>query len=278
MSNIKLFESSLIRTSWSESEQKWYFSVQDVVQLLTDTSNVKDYLKKMKKRDAQLNSNWGTICPLVEMQAADGKKRKVQAANTRGILRIIQSIPSSKAEPFKLWLAQVGSERLEEIEDPEIGTQRIRETYKAKGYSSEWIEKGMRGIAVRDELTGEWKNRGVKEGVEYSILTAEISKATFGIAPSDYKKLKGLAKSSENLRDHMTDLELIFTMLGEASTTEIAKNKDAQGFIENRKAAKAGGKVAGKARQDLERKSGKSIVSKENFKQLTEKEKKRLKG
>ncbi|MEI6585874.1 MAG: Bro-N domain-containing protein [Sediminibacterium sp.] len=278
MSNIKLFESSLIRTSWSESEQKWYFSVQDVVQLLTDTSNVKDYLKKMKKRDAQLNSNWGTICPLVEMQAADGKKRKVQAANTRGILRIIQSIPSSKAEPFKLWLAQVGSERLEEIEDPEIGTQRIRETYKAKGYSSEWIEKRMRGIAVRDELTGEWKNRGVKEGVEYSILTAEISKATFGIAPSDYKKLKGLAKLSENLRDHMTDLELIFTMLGEASTTEIAKNKDAQGFIENRKAAKAGGKVAGKARQDLERKSGKSIVSKENFKQLTEKEKKRLKG
>ena len=278
MSNIKLFESSLIRTSWSESEQKWYFSVQDVVQLLTDTSNVKDYLKKMKKRDTQLNSNWGTICPLVEMQAADGKKRKVQAANTRGILRIIQSIPSSKAEPFKLWLAQVGSERLEEIEDPEIGTQRIRETYKAKGYSSEWIEKRMRGIAVRDELTGEWKNRGVKEGVEYSILTAEISKATFGIAPSDYKKLKGLAKSSENLRDHMTDLELIFTMLGEASTTEIAKNKDAQGFIENRKAAKAGGKVAGKARQDLERKSGKSIVSKENFKQLTEKEKKRLKG
>jgi mannitol/fructose-specific phosphotransferase system IIA component len=278
MSNIKLFESSLIRTSWSESEQKWYFSVQDVVQLLTDTSNVKDYLKKMKKRDAQLNSNWGTICPLVEMQAADGKKRKVQAANTRGILRIIQSIPSSKAEPFKLWLAQVGSERLEEIEDPEIGTQRIRETYKAKGYSSEWIEKRMRGIAVRDELTGEWKNRGVKEGVEYSILTAEISKATFGIAPSDYKKLKGLAKSSENLRDHMTDLELIFTMLGEASTTEIAKNKDAQGFIENRKVAKAGGKVAGKARQDLERKSGKSIVSKENFKQLTEKEKKRLKG
>jgi DNA-damage-inducible protein D len=278
MSNIKLFESSLIRTSWRESEQKWYFSVQDVVQLLTDTSNVKDYLKKMKKRDAQLNSNWGTICPLVEMQAADGKKRKVQAANTRGILRIIQSIPSSKAEPFKLWLAQVGSERLEEIEDPEIGTQRIRETYKAKGYSSEWIEKRMRGIAVRDELTGEWKNRGVKEGVEYSILTAEISKATFGIAPSDYKKLKGLAKSSENLRDHMTDLELIFTMLGEASTTEIAKNKDAQGFIENRKVAKAGGKVAGKARQDLERKSGKSIVSKENFKQLTEKEKKRLKG
>ncbi len=277
MSNIKLFESKQIRSAWIETEQKWYFSIQDVVQLLTDTSNVKDYIKKMKKRDSQLNSNWGTICPLVGMVAADGKKRKVQAANTRGLLRIIQSIPSPKAEPFKLWLAQVGSERLEEIENPEIASQRIREIYKAKGYSEEWIEKRMRGIAVRDELTGEWKKRGVKEGMEYSILTAEISKATFGIVPSDYKKLKGLTKTSENLRDHMTDLELIFTMLGEASTTEIAKNKNVQGFIDNRKAAIAGGKVAGKARQDLERKSGKKVVSKENFKQLPEKEKRKLK-
>jgi DNA-damage-inducible protein D len=277
MSNIKLFESKQIRSTWNEAEQKWYFSVQDVVQLLTDTSNVKDYIKKMKKRDAQLNSNWGTICPLVEMVAADGKKRKVQAANTHGLLRIIQSIPSPKAEPFKLWLAQVGSERLEEIENPEIASQRIREIYKAKGYSDEWIEKRMRGIAVRDELTGEWKKRGVKEGMEYSILTAEISKATFGIVPSDYKKLKGLTKTNENLRDHMTDLELIFTMLGEASTTEIAKNRNVQGFINNRKAAIAGGKVAGKARQDLERKSGKKVVSKENFKQLSEKEKRKLK-
>jgi DNA-damage-inducible protein D len=277
MSNIKLFESKQIRSTWNEAEQKWYFSVQDVVQLLTDTSDVKDYIKKMKKRDAQLNSNWGTICPLVEMVAADGKKRKVQAANTHGLLRIIQSIPSPKAEPFKLWLAQVGSERLEEIENPEIASQRIREIYKAKGYSDEWIEKRMRGIAVRDELTGEWKKRGVKEGMEYSILTAEISKATFGIVPSDYKKLKGLTKTNENLRDHMTDLELIFTMLGEASTTEIAKNRNVQGFINNRKAAIAGGKVAGKARQDLERKSGKKVVSKENFKQLSEKEKRKLK-
>ena len=277
MSNIKLFESQQIRSAWNEAEQKWYFSIQDVVQLLTDTSDVKDYIKKMKKRDSQLNSNWGTICPLVEMVAADGKKRKVQAANTRGLLRIIQSIPSPKAEPFKLWLAQVGSERLEEIENPEIASQRIREIYKAKGYSDEWIEKRMRGIAVRDELTGEWKKRGVKEGMEYSILTAEISKATFGIVPSDYKKLKGLIKTSENLRDHMTDLELIFTMLGEASTTEIAKNKNVQGFIDNRKTAIAGGKVAGKARKDLERKSGKKVVSKENFKQLPEKEKRKLK-
>jgi hypothetical protein len=277
MSNIKLFESKQIRSAWNEAEQKWYFSIQDVVQLLTDTSDVKDYIKKMKKRDSQLNSNWGTICPLVEMVAADGKKRKIQAANTRGLLRIIQSIPSPKAEPFKLWLAQVGSERLEEIENPEIASQRIREIYKAKGYSEEWIEKRMRGIAVRDELTGEWKKRGVKEGMEYSILTAEISKATFGIVPSDYKKLKGLTKTSENLRDHMTDLELIFTMLGEASTTEIAKNKNVHGFIDNIKAAIAVGKEAGKARQDLEKKSGKKVVSKENFKQLPEKEKRKLK-
>ena len=277
MTNIKLFESKQIRSVWNEAEQKWYFSIQDVVQLLTDTSDVKDYIKKMKKRDSQLNSNWGTICPLVEMMAADGKKRKVQAANTQGLLRIIQAVPSPKAEPFKLWLAQVGSERLEEIENPEIASQRIREIYKAKGYSDEWVEKRMRGIAVRDELTGEWKKRGVKEGMEYSILTAEISKATFGIVPSDYKKLKRLTKTRENLRDHMTDLELIFTMLGEASTTEIAKNKNVQGFIDNRKAALAGGKVAGKARQDLERKSGKKVVSKENFKQLPEKEKRKLK-
>ncbi len=279
MSNIKIFESKKIRTVWNEADQKWYFSVQDVVQVLTDSADVKDYIKKMKKRDPQLNTNWGTICPLVEMVAADGKKRKVQAASTQGLLRIIQSIPSPKAEPFKLWLAQVGSERIEEIENPEIASQRIREIYKAKGYSDEWIEKRMRGIAVRDELTGEWKKRGVKEGMEYSILTAEISKATFGIVPSDYKKLKGLTKPSDNLRDHMNDLELIFTMLGEASTTEIAKNKNVQGFIDNRKAAIAGGNVAGKARQDLERKSGKRVVSSRNFlrdKQLPEKGKRKL--
>lgn len=276
MSNIKLFESKQIRSVWNEANQKWYFSVQDVVQLLTDTSDVKDYIKKMKKRDLQLNSNWGTICPLVEMEAADGKRRKVQAADTKGLLRIIQSISSPKAEPFKLWLAQVGSDRLDEIENPELAAQRTRELYKAKGYSDEWIEKRVRGIAVRDELTGEWKKRGVKEGMEYSILTAEISKATFGIVPSDYKKLKGLTQPKENLRDHMTDLELIFTMLGEASTTEIAKNKNVQGFVANRKAAIAGGKVAGKARQDLERKSGKKVVSNENFKQIPEKEKRKL--
>ena len=236
MSNIKLFESKQIRSVWNEFDQNWYFSVQDVVQLLTDTTDVKDYIKKMKKRDLALNSNWGTICPLVEMISADGRKRKIQAAHAQGLLRIIQSIPSPKAEPFKLWLAKVGSERLEEIENPELAAQRTRELYKAKGYPDEWIEKRMRSIAIREELTEEWKNRGVKEQVEYAVLTAEISKATFGLTPSEYMKVKGLKR--QNLRDHMTDLELIFSMLGEASTTEIVKTKNPKGFIENKKAAR----------------------------------------
>jgi DNA-damage-inducible protein D len=263
MSNIKLFESKQIRSVWNESEQKWYFSIQDVVQLLTEAADVKDYIKKIKKRDSELNSNWGTICPLVEMTAADGKKRKVQAANAKGLLRIIQSIPSPKAEPFKQWLAQVGSDRLDEIENPELATQRTRELYKLKGYPEDWIEKRMRSIAIREELTEEWKNRRVKEQIEYAILTAEISKATFGLTPSEYKGLKGL--KSQNLRDHMTDLELIFSMLGEASTKEIAVNTDTKGFEQNKRAAKAGGKIAGDARKQLELKSGKKVVTSENY-------------
>ncbi|MCX6235141.1 MAG: Bro-N domain-containing protein [Bacteroidetes bacterium] len=276
MSNIKLFESKQIRTVWSEFDQKWYFSVQDVVQLLTDTTDVKDYIKKMKKRDLELNSNWGTICPLVEMIAADGKKRKVQAANAQGLLRIIQSIPSPKAEPFKLWLAKVGSERLEEIENPELATQRTRELYKAKGYPDDWIEKRMRGIAIREDLTEEWKTRGVREQLEYAILTAEISKATFGLTPSEYKKIKGL--KSQNLRDHMTDLELIFSMLGEASTTEIVKTKSPKGFIENKKTARQGGNVAGNARKELEQRTGKKVVTKENYLPESTKNKQLRKG
>lgn len=276
MPNIKLFESKKIRSVWNEEEQKWYFSVADVVEALTDTVNPKDYIKKMRKRDPLLNSNWGTICPPLEMIAADGKKRKIQAANVEGLLRIIQSIPSPKAEPFKRWLAQVGYERLEEIENPELAQHRMREIYKAKGYSDEWIEKRVRGIAVRDELTNEWKKRGVKEGLDYAILTSEISKATFGLTPSDYKKFKELSKPQENLRDHMTDLELIFTMLGEASTTEIARTKDAQGFPENKKAAKEGGSVAGKARKDLEKKSGRKVVTNQNYKSLSEKDRRKL--
>ena len=212
MSSIKLFQSKQIRSTWNEKDQKWYFSVQDVVEVLTDSVDVKQYLKRMLSRDALLKSNWGTICTLVEMEAADGKRRKVQAADTKGLLRIIQSIPSAKAEPFKLWLAQVGSDRLDEIENPELATQRTRELYKLKGYPDNWIEKRMRSIAIREELTEEWKNRGVEEQKEYAILTAEISKATFGLTPSQYKKVKEL--KSQNLKDHMTDLELIFSMLG----------------------------------------------------------------
>jgi len=276
MSNIKLFESKQIRTVWNEVDQKWYFSVQDVVQLLTDTTDVKDYIKKMKKRDAELNSNWGTICPLVEMEAADGKRRKVQAADAKGLLRIIQSIPSPKAEPFKQWLAQVGSDRLDEIENPELATQRTRELYKAKGYPDDWIEKRMRSIAIREELTEEWKNRGIKEKIEYSILTAEISKATFGLTPSEYKKVKGL--KSQNLRDHMTDLELIFSMLGEASTTAIVKTKNPKGFFQNKVVAKQGGTIAGNARKALELKTGEKVVSEENYLLESKKNKKLKKG
>ena len=263
MSAIRLFDNKQIRSAWNEEEGKWYFSVQDVVQLLSDSVDVKDYIKKMKKRDSELNANWGTICPLVEMTAADGKRRKVQAANAQGLLRIIQSIPSSKAEPFKLWLAQVGSERLDEIENPELATQRTRELYKLKGYSEDWIEKRMRSISIREELTDEWKSRGIKEKPEYAILTAEISRATFGINPSEHKLIKGL--KNQNLRDHMTDLELIFSMLGEASTKEITVNTDSQGFEENKRAAKAGGKIAGDARKQLELKSGKKVVTTDNY-------------
>ena len=276
MSNIKLFESKQVRSEWNEKEQKWYFSVQDVVEILTDSSDVKQYIKKMLSRDEQLKSNWGTICTLVEMEAADGKRRKVQAADTKGLLRIIQSIPSPKAEPFKLWLAQVGSDRLDEIENPELATQRTRELYKLKGYPDDWIEKRMRSIAIREELTDEWKNRGVKEQKEYAILTAEISKATFGLTPSQYKKVKGL--KSQNLRDHMNDLELIFSMLGEASTTAIVKTRNPKGFVENQVAAKQGGSVAGKARRDLETKTGQKVVSPENYLPETKKNKQLNKG
>jgi len=277
MSNIQLFQNSQIRSIWDEKELKWYFSVIDVVAVLTDSPDPKDYWYRMKKREKLSGVELSTICRQLKLESSDGKLYKTDCSDTQGLLRIIQSIPSAKAEPFKQWLALVGYQRMEEIENPELAQKRIRETFKAKGYSDEWIEKRIRGIAVRDELTNEWKNRGVKEGLEYSILTAEISRATFGIIPSDYKKLKGLTKPSDNLRDHMNDLELIFTMLGEASTTEIAKNKNARGFIENKKAARSGGSVAGKARLDLEKKSGKNVISKENFKEMPESQKRSLK-
>ncbi|MDO8668540.1 MAG: Bro-N domain-containing protein [bacterium] len=268
---IAIFQKKEIRKVIYINE--WWFSVADVIEALTNTIDVRDYIKKMKKRDKELNIYWGTNCPLLEMMAKDGKKRKITSANTEGIFRIIQSIPSPKAEPFKRWLARVGYERIQEIEDPELATKRTRALYKAKGYSDAWIEKRMRGIEVRETLTNEWKNRGVKEGQEYSILTAEISKATFGMTPSEYQKFKGLKR--ENLRDHMNDLELIFAMLGEASTIEIAKNKNSEGFNENKRVAREGGNVAGKAREDLEKKSGKKVSTNKNY-LLKPEDKKRL--
>ncbi len=271
MSNIKLFESKQIRTVWNEPDQKWYFVVADVVQVLTDTPNASDYIKKMRKRDEQLSKGWGQLVTPLLIDTTGGKQ-KLNSASAQGLLRIIQSIPSPKAEPFKLWLAQVGSDRLDEIENPELASQRTRELYKLKGYPNDWIEKRMRSIAIREELTDEWKVRGVKEQKEYAILTAEISKATFGLTPIEYKKIKGL--KSQNLRDHMNDLELIFSMLGEASTTAIVKTRKPTGFIENKKVAKQGGSVAGKARQDLEKKTGKKIVSSENYLPESKKSKK----
>jgi DNA-damage-inducible protein D len=278
MSNIKLFGSKKIRSAWNEGEQKWYFSVIDVIEILTESPRPRKYWSALKTKLQQEGSEVSHKLGQLKMAAEDGKLRDTDVANTEQLLRLIQSIPSPKAEPFKQWLAQVGYQRMEEIENPELAQQRIRETYKAKGYGDEWIEKRIRGIVVRDELTSEWQRRGVKEGKEYSILTAEISKATFGLTPSAYKNLKGLDKPNENLRDHMTDLELIFTMLGEASTTEIARNKNAKGFVQNKQAAKAGGSVAGKARKDLEKKSGKNVVSKENYKALEESRKRKSLG
>jgi hypothetical protein len=270
MNSLVLFEQNQVRRVWNETEQKWYFAVQDVIEILTGSADVKQYVKKLKSRDPELSSNWGTICTLVEMIAADGKKRKVQSADAEGLLRLIQSIPSAKAEPFKRWLAKVGYERIQEIENPELASRRMKEIYRQKGYSEAWIEKRMRGIAVRDELTDEWNKRGVREQIEYAILTSEISKATFGMTPTEYRNHKALTRPGDNLRDHMTDLELIFTMLGEASTTEIARNTDAQGFLENKEAAQAGGQVAGNARRDLESKSGRKVSSSENYLEIPE--------
>lgn len=270
MSNIKLFESKQIRSVWDDASQRWLFAVVDIVAALTESQNPQVYWRVLKKRLLAEGNETVTNCNGLKMTAPDGKQRLTDVADTEQLLRLIQSIPSPKAEPFKRWLAKVGYEHLEEIENPELAAARMRGLYQAKGYSDEWIEKRVRGIAIRDELTNEWKKRGVKEQREYAILTAEISRATFGMTPAEYKEFKNLDKPTDNLRDHMNDLELIFTMLGEASTTEIARNKDAQGYDENHEAASAGGAVAGRARRDLEQKSGKKIASKENYMQLPE--------
>lgn len=260
---VALFQEKTIRRAWHK--EQWWFAVADVVAVLTDSPDPVQYIKKIRLRDKELAQGWVQIVTPLRIETEGGVQR-LNCANTEGLLRIIQSIPSPKAEPFKRWLAQVGYERIKEIEDPELASARARALYEAKGYPKVWIEKRMRSIAIRGELTDEWRQRGVEEGREYSILTAEIARATFGLTPGAHKELKGLAerRANENLRDHMTDLELIFTMLGEASTTEIARRKDAQGFPQNREAAKEGGTIAGDARKALEAKSGKPVVSASN--------------
>lgn len=267
--HIVVFNDQKIRRVFHNEE--WWFSIVDVINVLSSSRNPKRYWSDLKRQLIEKEEFIQLYEKIVQLKlpAADGKKYNTDCANTETIFRVIQSIPSPKAEPFKRWLAKIGYERVQEIEDPELASHRARELYKGKGYSDAWIEKRMRGIQIRSELTEEWKNRDVGGSKEYAILTAEISKATFGMTPTEYKDLKGLNR--ENLRDHMTDLELIFSMLGEASTTEIARNKNAQGFDENKKAAREGGNVAGNARKDLERKSGNKIITKQNYLDLTKK-------
>ena len=266
---LAIFKGKEIRRIIHNDE--WWFSVVDICGVLTGSEDAGAYWRKLKQRLIKDGSEVVTICHGLKLKAADGKKYMTDCANTEGIFRIIQSIPSPKAEPFKRWLAKVGYERIQEIEDPELATKRTRELYQAKGYSDAWIEKRMRGIAVRAELTEEWKNRDVGDSREYAILTAEISKAAFGVTPAEYKQLKGLDR--ENLRDHMDDLELIFSMLGEAATTEITKAHDTHGFDENRDAAYKGGKIAGDAREQLEKKSGRKVVPEDNYLDMAEKQK-----
>ncbi len=264
--NLTPFEEDRIRKTWYNDQ--WYFSVLDIVEALTDTVNATDYFKKMRKRDDGLKIYVGTNCPYVEMRGKEGKKRKTIAANTEGVLRIIMSIPSTKAEPLKQWMAQVSKERIEETENPELMTERQAEFYKAKGYTDEWIERRLQTIEIRKQLTDEWQKRGVQKGQEYSILTAIISKGTFGLTPTQYTEHKELIK--ENLRDHMTPLELIFTALGEELTRSETVRQDAQGFEDNREAAVMGGKRAGDARRAVE-KTGEQVISKKNYlKQIKE--------
>jgi DNA-damage-inducible protein D len=257
---LAVFQGKNIRKLWHKEE--WWFSVVDVIEALTESPTPRQYWSKVKDREfkqLELSPIWVQL----KLPATDAKIRETDCANTEALFRIIQSIPSKKAEPFKLWLAKVGYQRVQEISNPELAQKRMKELYKQKGYPNQWIEKRVRGISIRDELTEEWSKRGIENQKAFAILTAEISKATFGMVPSEYMKFKSLRK--ENLRDHMNDLELIFSMLGEASTTEIARNKDSQGFSENEMAAKEGGEVAGEARKDLEKRSGKKVISSDNF-------------
>lgn len=262
MSNIKVFENKKIRTEWNEQEEDWYFSLVDIVAVLADTSNPTDYLKKMRKRDVELGAYLGTNCPQVEMVGQNGLKRKVLAGNTKAVLRLIQSIPSKKAEPFKIWLAQVGSERLDEIADPQKAIDRAIATYREKGYSEEWITQRMMTIKMRKELTAEWQERGITQEKDYAILTNEMTKAWSGLSVQEYKKYKGLKK--ENLRDNMTNIELVLNMLAEVTTTELSQKKKPVTFKENKDIAKRGGKFAGETRERYEKEMGRKIISQAN--------------
>lgn len=263
---IRIFEDKKIRTAWDEEQEEWYFSVQDVVAVLAESSDPKQYIKKMRARDPELSANWGTICTPVQMSAADGKMRKIQAADTEGLLRIIQSIPSPKAEPFKRWLAKVGRERIEETIDPEQAIDRALETYQKKGYDTDWIHQRLLSIRVRNELTAEWQERGVQQGKEYAILTDEITKAWSGMSTRQYKKLKGLKK--KNLRDNMSTMEIVLNMLAEATTTELSKAHQPEGFSESQTIARRGGSYAGQVRQDIEKDTGRPVITSQNAAQL----------
>ena len=272
---LVVFQGKGIRRTWHDGE--WYFSVVDVIGVLSDSVNPRDYWYRLKQREQEsCGIELSTFCRQLKLKSADGKAYKTDCANVESMFRIIQSIPSKNAEPFKQWLARVGYERVQEIENPELAQVRMKELYRAKGYSDDWIEKRVRGIVVRYDLTDEWKNRDVGTPREFAILTAEISKATFGMTPSEYMRLKGL--ENENLRDHMNDLELIFTMLGERVTTEITRSKDSQGYSECKTTARDGGEVAGNARKDAERRIGGSVISDENYKQMPENKARQIAG
>ncbi len=262
LTKISVFQGAQIRKIFFENE--WYFSVIDVVAFLTDSLNARDYWNKMKAREKSSSDiELSTICLQLKLTAPDGKLRETDCANTEGIFRIIQSIPSPKAEPFKQWLARVGKERIDEIENPELGIERVRALYEKKGYEKEWIEKRIRGIAIREQLTDEWKQRGIEKQIDFAILTNDIMQGAFNLKVDEYKQVKGVQKG--NLRDHMTDLELIITMLGEATTTQISQQRDSQGLPKLREDAKSGGAVAGRTRKDIEKQLGASVISKEKF-------------
>ena len=267
---LAVFEGKSIRRIWHNDE--WWFVIEDIVSVLTNSTDPKQYINKMRQRDEQLSQGWVQIVHTLPIDTSGGKQQ-MNCVNTEGAFRIIQSIPSLKAEPFKLWLAKTGYERVQEIQNPELAQTRMKELYRQKGYSDDWIEKRVRGIAIRDELTEEWKSRGIEEEKDFAILTNEISKATFGKTVQEYKQFKGLQKPNQNLRDHMTDWELIFNMLGEKATTDITKTRDAQGLDENKQAAQRGGQIAHHARKELEQEIGKSVLSPDNYLQLHTKKK-----